>query len=98
MTLAMQPQLFGAGATLANDADANWLAVIGRRAPGVTHARAELGASIVLQQFQKESARPVPEDWPHNVQLISASRGLSRLRRQYEASLRLLMGVVAILT
>jgi predicted permease len=94
--LAMQPQLYDPGKTLANDADANWLAVLGRRATGVTHARAELGATVVLQQFQKESARPVPKDWPRTIQLISVNRGLSRLRHQYEASLRLLMGVVAI--
>ena len=96
VSIAMQPQLYDPGKTLANDADANWLAVLGRRATGVTHARAELGATVVLQQFQKESARPVPADWPRTIRLIGASRGLSRLRRQYEASLRLLMGVVAI--
>lgn len=93
--LAVQPQLYDPGTTLANDAEANWLSVVGRRAPGVTHARAELGATLVLQQFQKESVRPVPNDWPRTIQLIGASRGLSRLRRQYEAALRLLMGVVA---
>ena len=96
VTLATQPQLYSPGRSLADDAEANWLAVIGRRASGVTHARAESGATLVLQQFQKESARPLPDDWPRNIRLIDMSRGLSRLRNQYEASLRLLMGVVAI--
>ena len=94
--LAMQPQLYSPGHSLADDADANWLTVIGRRARGVTHARAESGATLVLQQLQAESVRPIPVDWPRTIQLIDMSRGLSRLRRQYEASLRLLMGVVAI--
>ena len=37
--LATQPQLYSPGRSLADDADANWLAVIGRRAPR-RHARA----------------------------------------------------------
>ena len=56
--LATQPQLYSPGRSLADDADANWLTVIGRRATGVTHARAESGATLVLQRFQKESADP----------------------------------------
>ena len=94
--LSMQPQLLWQGTVLAEDPEANWLAVIGRRAPGVTQARAESGATLVLQQFQKTLGRPVPEDWPKTMRLIDGSRGLSGLRNQYEDSLRLLMGVVAI--
>jgi hypothetical protein len=70
--------------------------VLGRRATGVTHARAERGATLVLQQVQQRSVRRIPNDWPRTIRLIGTSHGLSRLRSQYEASLRLLMGVVVI--
>jgi predicted permease len=94
--LSMQPQLLWQGTILADDREANWLLVLGRRASGVTQARAASGATLVLQQFQKAIGRPVPGDWPTTIRLIGASRGLSGLRKEYEGSLRLLMGVVAI--
>lgn len=92
--LSMQPQLLWQGSVLAEDREANWLRVVGRRAPGVTQARAESGATLVLQQFQKAMSRPTPDDWPTMVRLIGAGRGLPGLRDQYEGSLRLLMSVV----
>jgi predicted permease len=94
--LAMQPQLLWQDTILAEDREANWLTVIGRRAPGVTRDRAESGATLVFQQFQKTTGRPNPEGWPTTVRLIDASRGLSELRDTYEGSLRLLMSVVAV--
>ena len=94
--LSMQPRLLWQERILADDREANWLAVLGRRAPGVTQARAQSGATLVLQQFQKAMGRPVPEDWPKTIRLIGVSRGLSGLRNRYEGSLRLLMSVVAI--
>jgi predicted permease len=93
--LSMQPQLLFQGSILADNAEANWLRVIGRRAPGVTQARAQSGATLVFQQFQNALSRPRPDDWPTTVRLIGASRGLPGLRDQYESSLRLLMSVVA---
>jgi predicted permease len=93
--LSAQPQLLFQGSILADDGEANWLRVIGRRAPGVTQARAQSGATLVLQQFQKTLGRPVSEDWPTTVRLVDASRGLSGLRDAYEGALRLLMSVVA---
>jgi len=95
--LAMQPQLLYQGDALADNREANWLEVIGRRAPGITHARAESGTSLVYQQSQRAIGRPAPNDWPTTVRLIDAGRGLSRLREQYATSLRLLTGLVAIL-
>ncbi len=93
--LSMQPQLMWSGRPLADDREANWLEVIGRRAQGVTHARAESGATLAFQQFQKSLPRPAPDDWPKTVRLVDASRGLSGFRERYEGSLRLLMIVVA---
>ena len=95
--LAMQPQLVFQGSNLEDDREANWLEVIVRRAPGVTHARAESGATLVFQQFQRAIGRPAPDDWPTTVRLIDAGRGLSPLRAQYGSSLRLLTVLVAIL-
>jgi predicted permease len=94
--LSMQPSLLFQGDVLADDREANWLRVIGRRAAGVTQARAETGATLVFQQFQNSLGRPAPSDWPTSVRLVNVSRGISALREKYEGALRLLMGAVSI--
>ena len=96
LPISMQPKIVFQGSVLADDRDANWLQVIGRRAPGVTQARAQAGATFAFQQYQESLGQPEPSGWPTSVRLVGVSRGLSSLRDNYEGALRVLIGIVAI--
>ena len=93
--LAMHPVLFAARRSLVND-DWMWLEVLGRRAPGVSTARAAAHATLVLRRLQEASGQPIPKKVPREIRLSPANRGLSPLRGQVRAPLEVLMGITVL--
>ncbi|HEX4164700.1 MAG TPA: ADOP family duplicated permease, partial [Bryobacteraceae bacterium] len=77
-----------------------WL--IGRMKPGVTLATASANTNVLFQQWLHAvaGAKPAPErvrDMQRaHVKLISASRGLSRLRQEFSRPLQILMVLVGL--
>jgi predicted permease len=92
--IMMQPQVFLAGTSIIDD-PWRWLAIIGRRAPGVSEPQAQTAATLRLQQIQ--AGQVLPRFAPREVRLIPAGKGLSRLRTSFERPLHILMAVVGLL-
>jgi predicted permease len=90
-------QLVGSGARL--DERKFWwrLPMLGRLKSGVSHERAQAELDVLLQRFMAESGMGPDKrkDFFERVELISASRGLGELRRQFSFPLRVLMAIVA---
>lgn len=80
----------------------HFLHVIGRMKPGVTIDQANANLNVAYQQILKSYAGNPPdaEKIRHfrtaTLRLTPAAKGLSNLRARYEESLRVLMGVVAL--
>jgi len=82
----------------------NWqsLYIIGRLQNGVTAAQANSVVNLLFKQSlqsragEQPSARDLDDIQKANVELTPVSRGLSQLRRQFSVSLKVLMGVVAL--
>jgi len=100
--LAMEKQMPPAhweGRTNENFQD---LFLIGRLKPGVTAQQANAAVNLVFKQSLQARAGAQPtaqrlkELEAANIQLTPVSRGLSGLREQFSLSLRVLMGVVAL--
>ncbi len=100
--LAMEKQMPPAhwdGRTNENFQD---LFLIGRLKPGVTAQQANAAVNLLFKQSLQARAGAQPaaqrlkELEAANVQLTPVSRGLSGLREQFSLSLRVLMGVVAL--
>jgi predicted permease len=100
--LAMEKQMPPAhweGRTNENFQD---LFLIGRLKPGVTAQQANAAVNLVFKQSLQARAGAQPtaqrlkELEAANIQLMLVSRGLSGLREQFSLSLRVLMGVVAL--
>jgi len=91
--MAMQPAVFGSGRPSFDDANWGWINVFGRRAPGVSRARAQAGLDVVLQQIVARYKKPGGHP---TIVLQPASAGLSRLRATFESPLTVLMAVVAL--
>ncbi len=100
--LAMEKQMpptHWDGRTNANFQD---LYLIGRLKPGVTAEQANAAVNLLFKQSlqarvgAKPTAQRLKELEAANIQLTPVSRGLSGLREQFSLSLRVLMGVVAL--
>ncbi len=100
--LAMEKQMpptHWDGRTNANFQD---LYLIGRLKPGVTAEQANAAVNLLFKQSlqarvgAKPTAQRLKEIEAANIQLTPVSRGLSGLREQFSLSLRVLMGVVAL--
>ncbi len=100
--LAMEKQMPPAhwdGRTNENFQD---LYLIGRLKPGVTAQQANAAVNLLFKQSlqaragAKPTAQRLKELEAANIQLTPVSRGLSGLREQFSLSLRVLMGVVAL--
>lgn len=96
--MMMQPQVFGNGRPAFEASNWGWLTVLGRLAPGVSESQAQAALNVTFQQITQQN----PEKYPRkgysqaSIQLEPASKGLSRLREQFESPLYVLMTVVAL--
>ncbi len=96
--LMMQPQIFGRGRTFFNDSGRGWLDLLGRRAPGLSEAQAQVGLSVTFRQIAQEGNHKLFRKSPAEaaIYLMPGGKGFSRLREQFENPLYLLMAVVAL--
>ena len=88
--------------TLLNDADVNWLNLLGRLKPGLSLEQAQAGVNVAFRQFLTAEAGPHPsaEDQryiEHSfIKLSPGGSGVSQLRFHYSRALHILMAVVAL--
>ena len=100
--LAMEKQMPPAHWDGRNAEDVQHLYIIGRLKPGVTEQQAQAAVNLLFTQSLQARAGSQPtalrlkQIQDANIQLTSVSRGLSTLRDQFSLSLRVLMGVVAL--
>ena len=100
--LAMEKQMPPAYWDGRTDEDAQDLFIIGRLKPGVTAQQANAAVNLLFTQSlqaragAQPNAKRLQQIQEANIQLTSLSRGLSTLREQFSLSLRVLMGVVAL--
>src|ERR1044072_9694573 len=100
--LAMSKQLPPAHWNERENEDFQSLFIIGRLQNGVSAAQATAGVNLMFQQTLQTRAGSTPSAQTlkdmHNarIDLTPASRGLSELREQFSKSLKVLMGVVAL--
>jgi len=99
--LVFQPQIELRPSVL-DRADAYWLGLIGRLAPGMTAARAQTAATAALQRFLTAQAgsRLTPararEIQQSYIALDNGASGVSSFRERYSAPLQVLLAVVAL--
>ena len=100
--LSMEKQLSPAHWDGRNDPAAQSLYLIARLKDGVSPDQASPGINLLFKQhLETLESRLPPEKKQQNIQnafieLTAASRGLSSLREQFSTSLKVLMGVVAL--
>ena len=100
--LAMEKQLPPAHFDGRNNDSWQSLFIIGRLQNGVTAAQANSAVNLLFKQSlmaragAQPSARDLQDMQKASVELTPVSRGLSTLRRQFSLSLKVLMGVVAL--
>ena len=87
-----------------NEADANWLSLIGRLKPDITPAQAEANMNIVFQQAVKgdygaalsSDQRNTIHETQMGIHVSAGEGGMSELRGDYGTPLLLLMGMVGL--
>ena len=100
--LAMEKQLPPAHWDGREKVEAQSLFLIGRLKDGVTTAQASNVINILFKQALQERAGPQPTErrlkaiQNASIELTPVNRGLSTLREQFSVSLKVLMGVVAL--
>jgi predicted permease len=100
--LAMEKQLPPAHWDGRNAEDAQSLYLIGRLKDGVSAAQAGAVVNLLFKQSlaaragAQPTAQRLQDIQKANIELTSVSRGLSTLREQFSVSLKVLMGVVAL--
>jgi predicted permease len=96
--MLMQPQIFGRGRPSFNEVGWGWLSIFGRRSPGIGESKARAGLDVAFQQIRSEGG--VARFWRRSndarIYLEPGSKGLSRLRGQFENPLYVLMAAVAL--
>jgi len=99
--LSMQEEVMPNRAWL-NDPMSLWLRMVGRLRPGESVAHAQAGINVALQQILAERAGslPTPEArkrlLDQRITLTSAAAGVSSVRNRFASSLRIVMGMVAL--
>jgi predicted permease len=99
--LSMQEEVMPNRAWL-NDPMSLWLRMVGRLRPGESVAHAQAGINVALQQILVERAGslPTPEArkrlLDQRITLTSAAAGVSSVRNRFASSLRIVMGMVAL--
>jgi predicted permease len=93
--MMMQPAVFGSGRPAFEEAGWGWLTLFGRRAPGVSHLRAQAGLDVTFHQVILGHTKLFRGDRAA-VLLKPAGAGLSRLRATFESPLTILMAVAAL--
>jgi predicted permease len=100
--LAMEKQMPPAHWSERDNDEFQSLYIVGRLQSGVSAAQASAAVNLLFQQYLQARAgsQPNPQrlkDMQNaSVELTPVSRGLSSLREQFSASLKILMGVVAL--
>ncbi len=100
--LAMEKQMPPAHWAERENEEFQSLNIIGRLQNGVSAAQATAGVNLMFQQMLQARAGSTPsaqtlKDMQNaRIELTSVSRGLSSLREQFSLSLKVLMGVVAL--
>ena len=100
--LAMEKQMPPAHWDIRNDEDSQSLYLIGRLKNGVSAEQASAVVNVLFKQWleSRPSALPAAEKLRKtqsaSIELTPVSRGLSMLREQFSLSLKVLMGVVAL--
>jgi predicted permease len=100
--LAMEKQMPPAHWDGRNAEDVQALFIIGRLKPGVTAPQAHSVVNLLFTQSlqaragSQPTAQRLKQIQGANIQLTPVSRGLSTLREEFSLSLRVLMGVVAL--
>jgi predicted permease len=95
--LTMQPASEEDGRNVLSNFDYPFLNIVGRRAPGVTRAQAQLATDLAVRGIMEERsgssqrARSVP-----TVRLQPAGRGLSRLQSSFQRPLYIVMAVAVL--
>jgi predicted permease len=92
--MMMQPAVFGGGHPSFDDANWGWILLFGRRAPGVSQARAQAGLQVTLLQLLARDKQFRGNGFA--IILKPAGAGLSRLRATFESPLTVLMVIVAL--
>jgi predicted permease len=94
--LMMQPQ-FDRGESFLGQANRGWLRVMARLEPGGSNAQAQAALAVWLSQLQSDAgdlgrnARRL-----RNVEVVTASRGLSETRTKFSKQLWIMMAVVVV--
>jgi macrolide transport system ATP-binding/permease protein len=73
-----------------------WLKIMARLKPGVNQAQAQADLNVLFPQIEKEMSSKYMRFSGRPIELVSASRGYSMLRRQFSQPLAILMIVVGL--
>jgi putative ABC transport system permease protein len=95
---SVQPQLWG-GLDFRDNSSVDWLMLMGRLRPGVSHAQAQADLQSILEAVEREwketpKARGLPAG--ATMQIAPGRRGFSELRERFDRPLRILMGAVCL--
>jgi predicted permease len=98
--MMMQPQIFGSRPGF-DDPHWGWLDIMARRRPGLGEAQAQAGLDVTFQQMLQDPEiaslyGKSKEARDSHIGLLPGSKGMSRLREQFESPLVILMAVVGI--
>jgi predicted permease len=92
----MQPQIDGGTSRSSLSATGiNWVVVMARLRPGVSHDRAQNGANVIFQRFLS-SVRPGSTEGHERILLEAGGRPVSALRSAVSAPLVILMAIVGL--
>lgn len=94
----MQPAVFGpSGRESFHDMDWRCWSVFGRRSPGISQAQAQAAVDVAFRRMRDENPASTSTHFPAgSIRLVSAAKGLSRLRNTFKNPILVLMAVVTI--
>lgn len=94
----MQPAVFGpSGRASFDEMDWRCWSVFGRRNPGVSEPQAQAAAELAFLRLQQETPATVSSHPPAgSVRLLSAAKGLSRLRNTFKEPILVLIALVSL--
>jgi predicted permease len=94
--LSRQPGVFGQRSLIDDAAEARWLYLIGRLAPGVSRERANVALGLAWDQVRVSRAPAGRMPPPQAFRLLDGSQGLNELREGFSLPLQVLMAMVGI--
>ena len=96
VALSMQQGVFGNRSLIDEASEARWLYLVGRLAPGVTRARAQVVLGVSWEQIQMSRPRRGRSPSPNPLVILDGTRGMYDLRDQFAIPLRILMAMVGL--